>query len=117
MAKAKLTKKQQNSLSLGKRITAFPMLLLKRIGRGLAIITKPIRNSRLWKLLRRTVLKSPFKGYFADSWRELRQVTWPTRRNTWRLTGVVVCFSLFFAILLAAMDYGLEEIAKRVFLQ
>lgn len=107
----------KNTRKLASKVGAVPVRVLRRIGRGLAIITSPIRKNRVWKFLRRTVLRSPFRGYFVSSWQELKKVTWPTRGRAWRLTFVVVAFSAFFAALLATMDYGLENLAKRIFLQ
>lgn len=55
--------------------------------------------------------------YFINSWRELRQVTWPSRRETWRLTGAVLIFALVFGALVAIVDKGLDELFKKVILK
>lgn len=82
-----------------------------------ARISAPIRKSKAWKVLRRKVLRSPFKGYFAKSWQELKKVEWPNRKTSWRLTFTVIVFSLFFAVLTAGLDYGFEKLAKQIFLK
>lgn len=55
--------------------------------------------------------------YFVNSWREVRQVTWPTRRETWRLTAAVFVFAIIFGALVAVVDKGLDEIFKKVILK
>ena len=55
--------------------------------------------------------------YFLNSWREVRQVTWPSRRETWRLTGAVFIFAVVFGALVAGVDKGLDEFFKKVILK
>lgn len=55
--------------------------------------------------------------YFIDSWREVRQVTWPTRRETWRLTGAVFVFAVIFGAMVAAVDKGLGAIFRNFILK
>lgn len=43
-------------------------------------------------------------GYFKGAWQELKQVRWPTRRATWNLTGAVILYSVFFAVLVLLLD-------------
>lgn len=56
-------------------------------------------------------------NYFINSWREVRQVTWPSRRETWRLTGAVFVFAIVFGALVAIVDKGLDEVFKKVVLK
>lgn len=55
--------------------------------------------------------------YFINAWRELRQVQWPNRRETWRLTLAVFVFAIVFGALVAGVDKGLDEIFKKVVLK
>lgn len=55
--------------------------------------------------------------YFINSWRELKLVTWTTRRETWRLTGAVFVFALVFGALVAIVDKGLDEIFRKLILK
>lgn len=50
--------------------------------------------------------------YLRDSWKELRQVTWPTFRESRRLTLAVIMFSIVFGLLIAVVDYGLDKAFK-----
>lgn len=94
---------------------------LKAIGSNIASstsrITRPVRHSRGWRLLRRTILRSPFGGYFVKSWQELRKVEWPNRKTAWKLTVTVVLFSAIFSAFTTALDYGFEKLAKQIFLK
>ncbi|TAH36754.1 preprotein translocase subunit SecE [Candidatus Saccharibacteria bacterium] len=56
-------------------------------------------------------------GYLASSWRELRKVTWPTWKESRRLTGAVIIFSVIFGALIAAVDYGLDKLFKEILLK
>lgn len=55
--------------------------------------------------------------YFRNSWAELRQVTWPSLRESRRLTVAVVIFATVFGLLIAVVDYGLDKVFKKVILK
>lgn len=55
-----------------------------------------------------------FKGYFVGSWRELRQVRWPNRKQTWALSLAVILFSLALGALIFALDAGFTLLFKKV---
>lgn len=106
MAKTSLKAKFKNAIM-------FPFMkvidLLKKL-------TLPFRSSKRWQRARKSFLKSPFKGYFKDSYNELKQVEWPNRATSWKLTGTVIVFSAAFAVLTTLLDIGFEKIAKKIFL-
>ncbi|HEX5447699.1 MAG TPA: preprotein translocase subunit SecE [Candidatus Saccharimonadales bacterium] len=77
----------------------------------------PVKTAaRPLKLLAK-VLSWLVPKYFVNSWRELRLVHWPTRRETWRLTLAVFIFSIVFGALVAGVDKGLDELFKKVILK
>ncbi|MBP7760913.1 preprotein translocase subunit SecE [Candidatus Saccharibacteria bacterium] len=93
------------------------------VGKGASLVSdqkkKPISNKRRMRLpqLPRRVRKSDDAvGYFGGAWRELRQVRWPNRPATWGLTLAVILFSLFFAVMILALDYGFNELFRKVLL-
>ena len=88
-----------------------------KIGGFFKKLTAPVRNNKAWKFLRRTVLRSPFRGYFVSSFKELKKVEWPDRKTSWKLTFTVVVFSTIFAVLTTSLDYGFEKLAKQIFLK
>lgn len=52
--------------------------------------------------------------YFAGSWRELRQVTWPNRRATWALTVAVIVFTVIMTLFIVLIDTGLKLLFERI---
>jgi len=56
-------------------------------------------------------------GYFRSSLQELKQVTWPTRREGRRLTTAVIIFSIVFGALIAVVDYGLDKLFKQILIK
>ena len=65
---------------------------------------------------KRTKKSDETVGYFGGAWRELRQVRWPDRPATWALTLAVVVFSVFFAAIILALDFGFNELFRKVIL-
>ena len=55
--------------------------------------------------------------YLRNSWRELRQVTWPDRKQSRQLTVAVILFSLIFGVLVTVFDYGLDKVFKAIILK
>lgn len=91
--------------------------LAKKIGTFFNKLTAPVRKTKAWKWLRKHILRSPFRGYFVSSWQELKQVEWPSRSTSLKLTGIVVLFTLVFAAFTTIIDYGFEKLAKQIFLK
>jgi len=46
--------------------------------------------------------------YIKDSWIELKKVVWPSRRDTYRNTLLVIAVSVAIALFLGLSDYGLN---------
>jgi preprotein translocase SecE subunit len=55
-------------------------------------------------------------SYFRSAWQELRLVTWPDRRSTWRMIIAVFIFSVILGLYIAGLDYVLERIMREVIL-
>jgi preprotein translocase SecE subunit len=55
--------------------------------------------------------------YFVDSFRELRKVTWPSRKTVAKLTLAVFIFSFLMATMVKALDYGFDKLFKNVILK
>jgi preprotein translocase subunit SecE len=56
-------------------------------------------------------------AFFGDVIAELRKVTWPSRRDTVRLTAMVLGVCIAVGLFLGALDYGFAELVARVFLR
>ena len=81
------------------------------LGRQLGRLAKPLRFMRRPLRLAKKLLGI---DYFVSSWQELRQVSWPNRRQTWQLTSAVIIFSVIFGLLLAGVDKGLDVVFKHI---
>ncbi len=58
-------------------------------------------------------VKKPGKERFkfvSDIVAELRKVTWPSRGEALRLTGMVIAFTVAVAIILGVVDYGFSKL-------
>lgn len=93
---------------------AKPLRPLKKLRLGERRVTKlvawplrPIGKVLAWILPK----------YFVNAWREVRQVQWPARKETWRLTLAVFIFAIVFGALVAGVDKGLNQIFKEVVLK
>ena len=58
----------------------------------------------------------PLANYIAESWTELKKVTWPSRRESLKLTFAVVLFTAFFTLFTAVSDFGISNVVERVLL-
>ena len=47
-------------------------------------------------------------NYFKGSWYELRQVRWPDRATTWKMTGVLLLFTAVFTTIILLLDAGFK---------
>lgn len=45
-----------------------------------------------------------FGRYLRDSWRELRQVRWPNRAATWKMTGAVLVYCAILMVFILLLD-------------
>ena len=54
------------------------------------------------------------KAYFEESWRELKKVNWPTQSETVKRTVGVLTLSLFIALILGFLDFGLLQVMKLI---
>jgi preprotein translocase SecE subunit len=53
-----------------------------------------------------------YPSYFRNSWKELKQVTWPTLKESRQLTYAVLIFAVVFGATIALVDYGLDKAFK-----
>ncbi len=55
---------------------------------------------------------NPLTTYLKGAYTEVKKVTWPTKKETWRKSWIVIWFSLGFAIFLGSLDYIMNEIIE-----
>lgn len=56
------------------------------------------------------LMRNPFTRWLAESYIELRKVTWPETREAWNMTLIVIAVSVVMSLLLAAVDFGLGHL-------
>ena len=54
-------------------------------------------------------MANPVTRRFAEAYLELLKVTWPTPREAWNMTLIVVAISAFVAMILGLADLGLQQ--------
>lgn len=55
-------------------------------------------------------------AYLRNSWKEIKLVTWPSRRETYRLTVAVIGFAIIIGAVVASLDYGLTRLFRIIIL-
>ena len=53
---------------------------------------------------------NPILTYFKATRAEVKKVSWPSRREALRLTGVVLAVTVFMALLLGTLDYVFAQL-------
>ncbi len=95
---------------------------VKSVGKPFKAATKmgakeyylPLPDTRLGRFLNRR--RSLIPRYFRESWKELRLVTWPNRKETTKLTLAVFAFAIIFGLLVSVVDFGLDRLFKEALL-
>lgn len=52
--------------------------------------------------------------FFRDAWAELKQVTWPDRKETAKLTVAVFIFAITLSLLIGVVDFGLDKLFREL---
>jgi preprotein translocase subunit SecE len=90
-----------------------PIRAAHRIGRKEYYL--PLPKNRVGQFLNKR--RSFVPKFFKESWEEVRQVTWPSRKETWKLTLAVFIFAITFGLVIAIVDYGLDKLFRSLLLQ
>jgi preprotein translocase subunit SecE len=53
--------------------------------------------------------------FLAEVRNELKRVTWPTQKEVYATTVVVILFSVFFGLYLFILDYGINNLVQWIF--
>ena len=67
----------------------------------------PLPENKLGRLLSKRV--KLFPRFVVEAFKEVKQVTWPNRRDTISLTFAVFIFAVAFAIIVGLLDFGLSK--------
>jgi preprotein translocase subunit SecE len=52
--------------------------------------------------------------FFEEAWQELKKVHWPSRKETYAATAVVILVVVFISIFLAVVDLGLTKAIQAI---
>ena len=74
----------------------------------------PLPDNRFGRFLNKR--RSFIPKFFKEAWAEVRQVEWPDRRATLKLTLAVFIFSLIFGAIITVVDFGLDKVFRKVFI-
>lgn len=72
----------------------------------------PLPDNKIGRFLSKKVHFVP--SYFKEAWSELKQVSWPNRGETLKLSLAVFMFSAVFGGLIWLLDYGLDNLFRKV---
>ena len=87
---------------------------VKKVTRPLGFLARPFKT-RPARFVGRVLAAILLLRFIRNSWKEVRQVEWPTARETYRMTVAVFIFSVVFSILVGVLDFGLDKIFRKVF--
>lgn len=48
--------------------------------------------------------------YFGGAWYEIRQVRWPSRSATWKMTVALLLFTAFFVVVILLLDWAFQTL-------
>jgi preprotein translocase SecE subunit len=63
------------------------------------------------------LIRHTIPPYIRNSFRELRNVTWPGRKLSLQLTWAVVMFAVVFAVVIGFLDWGLNIAFQKIILR
>ena len=55
------------------------------------------------------------RTFFSEVRNELKRVTWPSRKEVYATTVVVILTSVFFGLYLFALDFGINSLVQWIF--
>ncbi len=96
-AKTKVVAKTKKTTTKVKQVTAKKAVAKKSKSTKKAVK----KTSFLAKLLSPII---SFNRYLKNSWRELKKVRWPSRKETWQKVLSIIIYGLFFIFLVILLD-------------
>jgi preprotein translocase subunit SecE len=63
-----------------------------------------------WKNVRDTVPRAT--NFMTEVWSELKKVHWPTRKETYAATIVVIVITVIVAVFLGVVDYAVSHVVR-----
>ena len=63
-----------------------------------------------WEKVRDSVPRAT--NFLSEVWAELRKVHWPTRKETYAATAVVIVITIIVAVFLGVVDFAVSHIVR-----
>lgn len=95
------------------RVRKITKKVTKPLSKPASLISRPFRTKPV-KAVGRFLGRIFWPKYFRNSWKEIKLVTWPSRKDTWKLTFAVLMFALIFGLAAAGTDFVLDKIIRRI---
>ena len=86
------------------------LLLIFGAGRGMRRFTRPMDD-----LIDAAGRIERTRLFLSEVRNELKRVTWPTQKEVYATTVVVILTSIFFGLYLFILDYGLNSLVQWIF--
>lgn len=109
-AEAKATKPENK---VWRTVKSVASTIWKPFKKPFHVITWPFRT-RPVRFVGRLLGRIFWPKYFRQSWAELKLVTWPSRKDTWKMTFAVLIFALVFGLAAAGVDVVLDKVIRRI---
>lgn len=112
--------KSDDKPNRGARLKDIATTIAKPVLRPIISITGSLLGLKPFQMLRRPlniVGKILVPVYLRNSWGELRQVEWPSIKQSRDLTFAVLVFAVIFGIIVAIVDFGLDRLFRDVLLK
>lgn len=87
--------------------------IIRPLKKPVRFLTRPLRT-RPVRFIGRLLGRILWPKYFRNSWKEIQQVTWPSRRDTWKMTFAVIVFAVVFGLAAAGADFVLDKVIRRI---
>ena len=120
----------ENKAPKRRRLRAPSETVRERASKAQEVASQPSRPRKVRGILGKVLLPMRFIGrglrligrfiippYIRNSWKELRLVSWPSRKQSRQLTFAVIVFALVFGVIIYAVDYGLDKLFNQVILK
>jgi len=75
----------------------------------------PVPDNRFGKFI--TKRRYIIPRFFKDAWSEIKQVVWPNKKETIKLSVAVSVFAIVFGIMIWLVDMGLDYVFKKLLIK
>lgn len=114
-AQKESAKKQNKKPSKVKAVVYKPLTSLRKLGAKEYHPVKVSDKTKTGKVMGKKVHFIP--GFLKSSWAELKQVTWPTKKEAFHKTLAVLGFAAVIMIIVQILDFVFSKLVKEIILK